>query len=278
MTKDFKEKVVFVSGAARGQGRSHAVRFAELGARIVAIDVCSDIDTTDYPGATEEDFAETERLIKAAGSESVLVKGDTRDLGAVESTVQQGLSRFGRIDVVLGNAGICSIGPAWELSPERWREMLDINLTGVYNVARAAIPSMIEGGRGGSIVLTASVWGLRGMAGIAHYSAAKHGVVGLTRSLAIELGEHRIRVNCVCPTNVDTTMIQNESVYKLFRPEDQQPGRPELAEAMGDMHLFPELPWVDVDDISNAVVWLSSDAARYITGVALPIDAGLLTK
>ena len=178
---------------------------------------------------------------------------------------------------MVANAGIVSIGPAIELEEESWQEMLDVNLTGVWKTVKATVPSIIEGGRGGSVIITSSAAGLRGFPNISHYVAAKHGVVGLMRSLAQELAPHMIRVNTVNPTTVDTPMVMNDMFYGLVRPDLEQPGRDEVAEAFVGLNTLP-IPWVETIDISNAVLWLASDEARYVTGVALPIDAGFCEK
>lgn len=275
--RDLAGKVVFISGVARGQGRNHAVRFAERGARVIGFDICADLSSVKYPLATREDLEETARLIKDAGSESVLEVADSRDFEAVNVVAQHGLEQFGGIDTVVANAGICTLGPTWELSAETWAQMIDVNLTGVFNTVKSAIPGMISASKGGSIVITSSIAGLKGMQNMGHYCASKHGVVGLMRTLASELAEHRIRVNTVNPTNVDTPMIHNDAVYSLFRPDLEHPNRDQAAESMIQMNALP-IPWVDVDDISAAVVWLASDSARYVTGSSIPVDAGYLTK
>jgi NAD(P)-dependent dehydrogenase (short-subunit alcohol dehydrogenase family) len=187
------------------------------------------------------------------------------------------VARLGRLDVVCANAGVNDPAPAAEMSEESWSLVVDVDLSGAWRTCRAAIPHLIAGGRGGAIVLTSSAAGLKGYANIAHYTAAKHAVNGLTRTLAQELAPHRIRVNSVNPTQVDTPMIMNEPMYALFCPDLDRPGRAEFAPVSQAMHLLP-VPWVEPLDVSNAVVFLASDEARYITGVALPIDAGVLTK
>jgi SDR family mycofactocin-dependent oxidoreductase len=268
-------KVAFITGAARGQGRSHAVRLAQEGADIIAVDHCADIDTVDYPMATEADLAETVRQVEALGRRIVATQADVRDTESLKAAVDAGVAELGRLDIVCANAGILSNGPSHELTEDTWGQMIDINLSGVWRTCKAAIPHLIEGGRGGSIVLISSVAGLRSYSGVSHYVSAKHGVVGLMKTLAQELAPHSIRVNTVNPTQVDTEMIQNESMYHLFCPDIENPTREDFGAASGATILLP-IDWVESIDVSNAVLFLASDEARYITGVALPVDAGAL--
>lgn len=265
-------KVALVTGAARGIGRAQAVRFAEEGADIIAVDVCAPIDTVIIPPATRADLAETERLIAAAGGRVCTFVADVRDADALQETVAGGVDRFGGLDIVCATAGITSAGPALDLSDEVWQTMLDVNLTGVWQTCKAAAPHLIARGSG-SIILTSSIAGLRGLTGVAHYVAAKHGVVGLMRSMAKEFAAHNVRVNTVHPTNVDTPMIQNDLVRRAFRPDLAQPTRADFAAAASTMNMLP-IPWVDPVDIANATLFLASDEARYITAVTLPVDAG----
>jgi (+)-trans-carveol dehydrogenase len=206
-------KVAFITGAARGQGRSHALRLAEEGADIIAVDICQDVATVPYGGATEADLAETVKQVEALDRRIVAQQADVRDLGALQRAVDEGLSQFGHIDVVCANAGIASFAPALELSEEVWQDVVDINLTGVWKTVKATAPSMVERGQGGSIILTSSIAGLIAFPNLAHYTAAKHGVTGLMRTLAVELAPQHIRVNSVHPTTVDTPMVSNEPVW-----------------------------------------------------------------
>jgi (+)-trans-carveol dehydrogenase len=269
-------KVAFITGAARGQGRSHAIRLAQEGADIIAVDYCADIDTVDYPMATAEDMAETVRQVEALDRRIIARHADVRDTESLKAAVDAGVAELGRLDIVSANAGILSNGQSHELSEETWGQMIDINLSGVWRTCKVAIPHLIAGGRGGSIVLTSSVAGLRSYNGVSHYVSAKHGVVGLMKTLAQELAPHSIRVNTVNPTQVDTDMIQNESMYRLFCPDIENPTREDFGAASAATILLP-IDWVEAIDVSNAVLFLASDEARYITGVALPIDAGALT-
>jgi SDR family mycofactocin-dependent oxidoreductase len=270
-------KVALVTGAARGQGRSHALRLAEEGAEIVAVDLCDQIQTVEYAMAKPDDLSETVRRIEDLDRRVVARQADVRNLGQLESAVQQGLSEFGHIDIVCANAGIFSTAPTWELTAQVWQDMIDVNLTGVFNTVRAVIPSMIERGQGGSLILTSSTAGIKGYANFSHYTAAKHGVVGLMRSLTNELAPYRIRVNTVHPTTVNTDMIQNDVLYRLFRPDLEHPTSQDFAEAAQSLNALP-IPWVEPIDISNAVLFLASDESRYVTGVQLPVDAGFLEK
>ena len=271
-------KVAFITGAARGQGRSHAIRLAQEGADIIAVDVCQDIPGVPYPGATEADLADTAKAVEALDRRIVTAQADVRDYAGLKAALDDGVAQLGRLDIVAANAGIgTSPHLAAELAEDTWRDMVDINLTGVWHTAKAAIPHLSAGGRGGSIVLTSSAAGLMAYPNIAHYVSAKHGVVGLMRTLALELAPQFIRVNSIHPTQVDTPMIQNEATWRLFRPDLDHPTRADFEPASQAMNALP-IPWVDPVDISNAVLFLASDEARYITGVALPVDAGCLIK
>lgn len=270
-------KVAFITGVARGQGRAHAVRLAQEGADIIGVDGLTDVSDVPYGMATQEDLNETIRQVEALDRRIVVSKADVRDYDAVKQATDDGVAELGQLDIVSANAGISGpMSQAVDLEERIWQQMIDINLTGVWHTAKAAIPHLVGGGRGGSIVLTSSVAGLKGMENIAHYASAKHGVVGLMRSLARELAPKRIRVNSIHPTQVDTPMIMNEATRKLFRPDLDDPSERDFAEAARGLNALP-LPWVEAVDISNALLFLVSDEARYITGVALPVDAGALT-
>lgn len=269
-------KVALITGAARGQGRSHAVRLAEEGADIIAVDLCRDIDTVPYPGATEDDLAETVAQVEALDRRVVARQADVRDLSALTRAVGEGAEALGGVDIVCANAGIASFGSTIELDETVWQDMLDINVTGVWKTVKAAVPRMIEQGRGGSVILTSSVAGLTAFSQLAHYSAAKHGVVGLMRVLAGELAPHRIRVNSVHPGNTHTPMIDNDAARTLFLGDPRIEGREdEVRRNFMAMNALP-VPWVDPLDISNAVLHLASDEARYVTGTTAVVDAGLL--
>ncbi|MCE0764652.1 mycofactocin-coupled SDR family oxidoreductase [Pseudonocardia kujensis] len=268
-------KVALVTGAARGQGRSHALRLAQEGADIIAVDLCADVASAPYDGATEADLAETVKQVEDLDRRVLSRVADVRDLRALEATVADGIAEFGHLDVVVANAGIGSFAPAWEITEDSWQEMLDINLTGVWKTTKAAIPAMLEQGTGGSIILTSSIAGLIAFGNLAHYTAAKHGVTGLMRTLAVELAPHRIRCNSVHPTTVDTDMVNNESMYSLFLGGQRGATRADAEAGFTALNAIP-IPWVDPVDISNAVLYLASEEARYVTGTTHVVDAGAL--
>jgi (+)-trans-carveol dehydrogenase len=270
-------KVAFITGAARGQGRSHAVRLADEGADIIAVDICQQIESVPYPMATPEDLAQTVKEVEALGRRVVATQADVRDYDALKAAVDDGVAQLGRLDIVTANAGIGGFGTL-EMDAQQWQDTIDVDLTGVWHTVKASVPHLRATG-GGSIILTSSTLGLKGMPNLAHYVAAKHGVVGLMRTAAQELAPDQIRVNSVHPTSVDTDMIQNSMTYELFAPDLQEADRTReaLAPRFQALNALP-IPWVDSRDISNAVLFLASPAARYITGVTLPIDAGLLGK
>ncbi|OBF06341.1 mycofactocin-coupled SDR family oxidoreductase [Mycobacterium sp. 852002-10029_SCH5224772] len=266
-------KVALITGAARGIGRAQAVRFAQEGADIVALDACGPIDTVIIPHSTPDDLDTTATLVGEAGGRVHAEIVDVRDLAGMQAATDRGAARFGGLDVVCATAGITSRGMAVELDETAWRTMLDVNLTGVWHTCRAGGPHLIARGAG-AMVLTSSIAGLRGLVGVAHYTAAKHGTVGLMRSLASELAPHHVRVNCINPTNVDTPMIQNDVVSSAFRPDlDRPPTRAEFADAARSMNMLA-VPWIDAVDVANAALFLASDEARYITAITLPVDAG----
>jgi SDR family mycofactocin-dependent oxidoreductase len=278
MTGRVEGKVAFVSGAARGQGRSHAVRLAEEGADIIAVDICGPIDNLAYPHSTPEDLAETVELVKAQNRRIVAAEVDVRDYDGLKALVDSGVEQLGRLDIIVANAGVGTDGRKLHKIRENvWQDMIDINLSGVWHTVKAGVPHILSGGRGGSIVLTSSVGGRKAYPNTGHYIAAKHGVIGLMRAFAVELGQDMIRVNAVLPSQVSTTMVMNDSTFRLFRPDLPNPGPDDFAPISQMMHTLP-VPWVDAIDISNAVLFLASDESRYITGVSLPVDAGALLK
>jgi len=271
-------KVAFITGAARGQGRSHAIRLAQEGADIIAVDLCGQIGSVPYAMSTPDDLAETVREVEALDRRIVATQADVRDYGALKAALDDGVAQLGHLDIVSANAGVFSFGTLEELSETAWRDMLDVNLTGVWHAAKAAIPHL-RAARGGSIILTSSGLGLEGMPNVGHYVSAKHGVVGLMRTLALELAPDLIRVNSVHPTTVNTDMIQNAAAYELFAPDlpvDERTSEV-ISERLVAINALP-VPWIEPVDVSNAVLWLASDEARYVTGVPLPVDAGELLK
>jgi SDR family mycofactocin-dependent oxidoreductase len=269
-------KVAFISGGARGQGRSHALRLAEEGAEIVTFDICEQLSSVAYAGATEDDLAETVKLVEGLDRRIVARKADVRDAEAVKAVFAEGVAEFGGVDIVLANAGIMPIIGEQGQLPAAWHESIDIMLTGVYHTIEAAIPTLLEQRRGGSIVITSSLAGLRApmrtmemkSAGLLAYIAAKHGVVGLMRAYANVLGPYSIRVNTVHPTGVNTPMVANPEFMTLAQEV------PEFMEAM--RNILP-IPMIQAEDVSNAILYLCSEAGRYITGTTMPVDAGAAT-
>ena len=276
-------KVAVVSGAARGQGRAHALRLAREGADIIAIDICADIDTVDYPLATPEDLDDTVAQVELLGRRVAASETDVRDATAVAAAIDTGVAKLGRLDIVVANAGIATYDAADTMSAQSWRDMIDTNLTGVWIVCRGAMPH-IEDGRGGAMVLISSVAAHVGMLHLSHYSAAKAGVVGLMRALAVELAPHVIRVNTIHRTSVNTAMIINEATYDLLVPGAGPAARhgaqkvpDEVAQAFKGINAMPAA-WAEPEDISEAVVFLVSESGRYVSGTQLSVDAGAAAK
>jgi SDR family mycofactocin-dependent oxidoreductase len=273
-------KVAFITGAARGQGRSHAVRLAEEGADIIAVDLCDEVESVKrlYPAATDADMAETVSAVEAAGGRIVTAKADVRDLDALRSALDDGVAQFGHVDIVAANAGIFAFGAQAHLvSEQEWRDVIDINLTGVWHTCTAVTQRLIDQGTGGSIVITSSTGGLKATPNVVAYTVSKHALAGLMRTLALELAPHAIRVNTVHPTGVPTAMILNEAVYRLLVPDVAAPTREEAIEVFRTTNALP-IPWVESIDVSNAVLFLASDEARYVTGTELKVDAGYTLK
>jgi SDR family mycofactocin-dependent oxidoreductase len=270
-------QVAFISGGARGQGRSHAIRLAEEGADIITFDICESLDTVVPAGATEADLAETVREVEARGRKIVATKADVRDPAAVQNVLDEGVAALGRVDIVLANAGIMPLIGEPSTRLQAWRDAIDIMLSGVLYTVEAAIPTLIEQGDGGSVIITSSITGMRGMArtlglktyGLLGYCASKHGVIGLMRSYAVALGPYNIRCNTIHPMGLNTPMTANPE-FEVYATEN-----PELIEAFQSM--LP-IGTADAIDMSNAVVFLSSEAGRYITGVTLPIDGGAMVR
>ncbi|MBJ7336394.1 mycofactocin-coupled SDR family oxidoreductase [Mycolicibacterium sp.] len=261
-------RVAFITGAARGQGRSHAVRLAREGASIIAIDVAADVSPDNgYPPATRADLDETVALVQAEGREILARVVDVRDSDGMNAILARGAATFGRLDVVVANAGIVSWGRFWEMSDDQWQTLIDVNLTGVWRTMKAAAPYMIDAGNGGSIIAISSVSGIKSLPGQAHYSAAKHGVVGLTKTAAIELGEYGIRVNSIHPWGVATPMAAEDANMAKLCTDHPNYG-------MSFASALPGLPLAEPDDISDGVVYLASDLSRAVTGTQLTIDMG----
>ncbi|MCV7409509.1 NAD-dependent oxidoreductase [Mycobacterium florentinum] len=263
-------RVAFVTGAARAQGRAHAVRLAREGADIIALDICASAsDTVTYTPATPEDLSETVRLVEAEGRKILARAGDIRDDPTVRQLVADGVEQFGRLDIVVANAGVLGWGRVWELTDEQWDTVIGVNLTGTWRTLRAAIPAMIEAGNGGSIIVVSSSAGLKATPGNGHYSASKFGLTALTNTLAIELGEYGIRVNSIHPYSIDTPMIEPEAMMEIFAKHPRF------------VHSFPPMPmqykgFMAAEEVSDVVAWLAGDGAGTITGMQIPVDKGAL--
>lgn len=266
-TRELQGKVALITGAARGQGRSHALRLAAAGAYIIAVDLCGPMRGVGYPSATVADLAETQRLVEKAGGQIHARQADVRDLRQMEAVVSDGLKVFGRLDIVVANAGLCTMNRLWEITPEQWADTIDTNLTGVWHTVRCAIPSMIKQSAGGSIILISSTAGTRGLPFLGHYSASKHAVIGLMRTLANELGEFFIRANAISPTGVDTAMGHDPEMERFMDTY------PVLAPVLRGGNALP-VPRIDPGDVSDAVLWLAGPGSQYVTGAVIPVDAG----
>jgi SDR family mycofactocin-dependent oxidoreductase len=271
-------KVAFITGIGKGQGRSHAVRLARDGADIIGVDALKTYPWMNYRLAEQPDVDETVRLVEAEGRQVFFQRADVTDLASLEAALTAGVAEFGRLDVVAANAGAFPKGDlTWEADAPAWRECIEVNLIGVFHTVHAAVPHMLQAGNGGSIIITSSGAAIVSGSYLSDYSAAKAALLSLTRTLAVELAPHWIRVNAICPGAVNTDMIANEAIYKMFRPDLEAPTREDTIEVWKSKHLLP-VPWLEPSDISNAVAWLASDEARLVTGVTLPVDAGNTIK
>jgi SDR family mycofactocin-dependent oxidoreductase len=268
-------KVAFITGAARGQGRSHAIRLAEEGADIIAVDVSKQIETVLYPTAKPGDLEETVRQVEALGRRIIASEADVRDLSALRKAAAHGFEQLGCIDIVLANAGIAvnTSVPTLEMAEDEWQTMIDINLTGGWKTIQAVTPHVIAGGRGGSIVVTSSIAALTPNEHMAGYAAAKAGLIGMMKVLAKELGPQNIRVNTVHTTCVATDMLLNDYTFGAFRPDLERPTQADFEEVARTAHRLP-VPMIEAIDVSNAVLHLVSDEGRYVTGNTHVIDAG----
>ncbi|WP_375482723.1 mycofactocin-coupled SDR family oxidoreductase [uncultured Jatrophihabitans sp.] len=270
-------KVAFITGAARGQGRAHAVRLAAEGADIIAVDAVTQFGTVRYPLPAEDDLAETVRLVEAQGRKIIAQRADVRDLAGLRRVVDDGVAALGRLDVVVANAGIATYGRSLELTEDEWDEMVDINLSGVWRTVRASVQHIVDGGEGGAVVITSSASGLRAIPNAGHYAAAKHGLVGFMKVLALELARDRIRVNTIHPTTVDTGMTRNQATLDLFLPGQADQSEEAFARIAGRLNPMP-VPWLQPETVSDLVAFLASDEAAYITGSAIPVDAGMAVR
>ena len=271
---EFQGSTVLISGAARGQGRAHAIRFAEEGASLILFDICAQIPQVPFLMPGREDLDETVRAVAAAGAKVVHGVADVRSFQEVDAVVRQGLDTFGGIDVVVANAGIVGRpAPTWKIDPVDFQTVVDVDLVGVWHTIRAAVPSMVAAGRGGSVIAIASGAALKGVPNIGSYVAAKHGLIGLVRTAARELGPHRIRANAVLPGNANTPMFRNESTMRLFVPDQDEPTEEEFLRRAAQ-GIPMGIPFVETSDVTEAVVFLASSRARHITGIAMPVDAG----
>ncbi|WP_275572087.1 mycofactocin-coupled SDR family oxidoreductase [Mycolicibacterium vanbaalenii] len=272
-------RVALITGAARGQGRAHAVRLAAEGADIIAIDVCGPVsESITYPMPTSEDLAETVRLVEATGRKVLAREVDIRDLAAQQQVVADGVEQFGRLDIVVANAGVLSWGRIWEMSEEQWDTVVDVNLNGTWRTVRAAVPAMIEAGNGGSIVIVSSSAGLKATPGNAHYAASKHGLVALTNALAIEAGEFGIRVNSIHPYSIDTPMIEKDAMMEIFSKYPTylhsfapMPFKPVAREGKPGLQEF-----MTVEEVADVVAWLAGDASATISGSQIAVDRGTM--
>jgi SDR family mycofactocin-dependent oxidoreductase len=273
MAQSLAGRVAFISGVARGQGRAEAVRLAREGVDIIGFDICADIASMDYPNATPADLAETVRLVEAEDRRIVARQGDVRDFAGVKAVFEEGLAELGRVDMILANAGIIRLGD--EVDPlTEWQDVIDVNLTGVFHTVRAALPSLIEGGRGGSIVITSSSAGLKGTgsdrASHQAYASAKRGLVGFMQVLANDLAPHWIRVNTIHPTGVASGMTMNEAMARIAAEAD--------GNTLAAMQNALPIEILQPEDIANSVAWLVSDEAKFVTGITLPLDAGFTVR
>ena len=265
-------RVAVITGGARGQGRSHAVELARLGADVAVCDRCADVATVAYPLATAEDLAATTRLVEAQGRRCLTAVADVRELHAMVAFVDDVVSTLGSVDILVANAGVSAIGSVCDMDAAQWGDVIDINLTGVFNAIRAASPHMRKQ-QWGRIIGISSMMGRSANPGIPAYTASKWGVIGLCKSAALELANFGVTVNVIAPGNVSTPMIHNDALYRLMRPDLDHPGKDDVAAAMAGLHEQP-VPWLEPEEITAAVVFLTSEGARHITGSVLDVNAG----
>lgn len=269
-------RVAFVTGAARGQGRSHAVALAREGAAVVAVDICRAVEHVAYPAATPDDLAETVRSVERVGGRCLAQVADTRRIEELEQAYAAGTDALGAIDIVVANAGIFTMSTIAEMEPDLWRQMIDVNLTGAFNTLRVALPSL-QRQRRGRVVVIASTAARGAFHGTGHYTAAKWGLIGLTKASAVESAPFGVTVNALCPTNCDTVMFKNARTYSFFRPDLEDPTWEDVEELASQQHPMG-VPCVEPEDISAAVLYLVSDGARYVTGDVLTVSAGMMAS
>jgi SDR family mycofactocin-dependent oxidoreductase len=278
-TGSLEGRVAFITGAARGQGRAHAARLASEGADIIAIDICAPVsDAITYPAATPEDLNETVQEVEATGRKILARQVDIRDSAALRQVVADGVEQFGRLDILVANAGVLSWGRLWELSDDQWETVIDVNLSGTWRTIRAAVPAMIDAGHGGSIIVVSSAAGLRATPGNGHYAASKHGLTALTNTLALELGEYGIRVNSIHPYSIDTPMIEREAMIEIFAKH------PSFVHSFAPMPLNPRDPggkrhrneFMAPEEVSDVVAWLAGDGSATLSGSQIAVDRGVM--
>jgi len=274
----FQDKVVFITGAAHGMGRAHALAFAREGAKLVVCDACRQYETIPYPLATPPELAALTAEIESMGSQVIAAQTDVTDLAAMQALADHAQQELGPIDIVVANAGIYSFAPSWEMSEQQWDETVNVDLKGVWITCKVSIPHMLPRGSG-KIICISSTAGFKGMHNLSHYVAAKHGVLGLVKTLAIELAPYNINVNAICPTSVDTNMCKNQAIYDAFAGGPGPLASYEhMLELTNQINLFSDRDLLPPEAISEVVLWLASDEARHLTGSAIPVDAGYLTR
>lgn len=267
-------RTALVTGAARGQGRSHAIRLAQEGANVVLLDACHDLVSPDHTGEMKSELADTVKAVEHAGRAAFSCLVDLRDCRETQRHIDNAVDALGAIDIVAVNAGVFPPGAkCWELDPAKWREVIDVNLTGSFNTARAVVPRMVQAGIGGSIIFTSSAVAIRPVQNWSHYVASSAGLIGLMKTMALELGHHNIRVNAVCASAAGTDTLWDDRLYEIFPPDLKYPRLADV-EPVFQANTALGVPWVEPGDVSEAVVWLASNAARHVTGVVLPVDAG----